>query len=323
MPSGLTHILLMKNVQNDISNIILKNIIASGVHFCQVGAVGPDLPYASILDSSQSGIADLFHKEKTNQIAVKSFPKIKSLRSEIKDDKQFRYMFCFFLGFTSHIVADGIMHPFVRDMVGDYEANKTEHRKLEMRLDVIFLNELTKSSGANLNLKNSDIHKDLKKVFTYENLDLILNVFKELIIEVYGKEETTVEMIRNWIDGLYHMFDIAETDFPHFFKDIPIVGDFLFRDINDLIEKKDQLTKLIKVNGRDKNFLQNTNEIDFIKNCYPQFNKVFRNIAGKAYNYTYKNGAELTANDIYEINLDTGRPVAQYNNLDLIPSFWS
>ncbi|MAF79233.1 MAG: hypothetical protein CME60_13810, partial [Halobacteriovoraceae bacterium] len=53
--------------------------------------------------------------------------------------------FSFFLGFASHVVADGVIHPFVRDKVGDYDNNATEHRLLEMRLDVILLNEFTKS----------------------------------------------------------------------------------------------------------------------------------------------------------------------------------
>lgn len=50
MPSGITHILLVKNLQNVLPDGKLKKILQSGRDFLQVGALGPDLPYASIAD---------------------------------------------------------------------------------------------------------------------------------------------------------------------------------------------------------------------------------------------------------------------------------
>lgn len=70
MPSGITHILLMKNLQSELPDGKLKKVLQSGRDFLQVGAVGPDLPYASIADgdlffSNENQLADKFHYEKT------------------------------------------------------------------------------------------------------------------------------------------------------------------------------------------------------------------------------------------------------------------
>ena len=84
MPSGITHILLMKNLQSIVPDGDLKKVLQSGEDFLQVGAVGPDLPYASIADddfffSTESDLADKFHYEKTNQLILKAFDKIQKL----------------------------------------------------------------------------------------------------------------------------------------------------------------------------------------------------------------------------------------------------
>ena len=71
--------------------------------------------------------------------------------------KQIRYAFCFFVGYIAHIVADGIIHPFIRDMVGDYHEHQEEHRVLEMKLDVLLYDYLTESSGSALNLNNTNL----------------------------------------------------------------------------------------------------------------------------------------------------------------------
>ena len=51
MASGLTHILLTKKLQDKFEDGQLKNILAYAADSFQVGAVGPDLPYASIADN--------------------------------------------------------------------------------------------------------------------------------------------------------------------------------------------------------------------------------------------------------------------------------
>ena len=138
MPSGMTHILLVKNLQNVLPEGNPKFTLAAGRDFLSVGAVESDLPYASIADgdlffSDQSDLADKFHYQKTNQIGLQAMRELRQEKNNLSAT-ELRYAFTFFLGYISHISADGIMHPFVRDKVGDYKDNKTAHRVLEMRL---------------------------------------------------------------------------------------------------------------------------------------------------------------------------------------------
>ena len=99
MASGITHILLMKHLQEYLPDGNLKLDLAEGRDFLQAGAVGPDLPYASIADddwffSTESGLADSFHYERTNQIALKAFKMIRERQADLTSDEQL-YLFCF------------------------------------------------------------------------------------------------------------------------------------------------------------------------------------------------------------------------------------
>src|ERR1035437_8890524 len=103
MPSGITHILLMKELYNRLPAGGLKPLIGEGRDFIQVGALGPDLPYASVADSdfvfsTQSDLADKFHYIKTNEIPLKAFIYLKNNMNKMSD-KSLTYHFSFFLGY--------------------------------------------------------------------------------------------------------------------------------------------------------------------------------------------------------------------------------
>lgn len=77
MAGGITHILLMKCLDDKIENTRLKNILAISMDFLQVGSIAPDLPYASIADkdfffSTKSELADKFHYNDTNEIPLRA-----------------------------------------------------------------------------------------------------------------------------------------------------------------------------------------------------------------------------------------------------------
>jgi len=293
----------------------------------QVGAVGPDLPYASIADddfilSSESELADKFHYEKTNELVLKAFKRIKELKTS-KSKKEIRLLFSFFLGYAGHIIADGIMHPFVRDMVGNYNENKTEHRKLEMRLDVLLYNYLTKFSGYPIEVNYSNLHDELGNIYTdyYPEKKLVLQVFSELIKEVYN-EDYSPDKINGWIKGLHTMFGAAEGDHPSFYRNIPVIGDFLFKDYEELVNKEKDSLILETPVDRPYNFL-NKPRVHFFEDCLPRFYDVFIPFAEKSYKYIFDNTGDITETDIPLIDLDTGRELADNNNLDKTPILWS
>ena len=328
MPSGITHILLSKSLQNELPDEGLKMNLAAAKNFFQVGAVGPDLPYASIADNdwfltSQSDLADQFHHHRTNQIALEALPVIKNISKLLKKKK--RAHFAYYLGYMSHIVSDGIFHPFIRDVVGDYEQNQTAHRVFEMRLDVLLFNHFYQRSGMPAEFNKSNIHDELenleKHYKTRRMARKVMRSFKNRIASVYG-ENYEVDKILSWIKGLHRLFDFAEGEHPAIYKNISILDDFLFPNLDEVIRKAENIYTLKKPKDRELNFLQQE-RVHVIDDCIPRFYQVFIPIAEKSYNYVYLNGPALTEKDIPEINLDTGRPVSDHQDLDLIPTFWS
>ena len=320
MASGLTHILLTKKIQDKFSDGDLKDILAMCADSFQVGAVAPDLPYASIADndffiSNESPLADNFHYRKTNQIPLQALKKLKSLRGQIDEEIHY-HMFSFFLGYISHVLADGIIHPFVRDKVGEYEENQDEHRSLEMQLDVLFMEELTRKTGLTSELNYSNLHDELKNFPVNIGSNMIIQMFSDLIKTIYN-EDYSVKKILGWIKGLHRMFEIAEGEHPRFYR-ILKANTFTYRNIEDIDREKAVILKRPK--DRDLNFLK-VDEIDFFKNCIPQYYSKFVAVAQMAYEYVFKDGIELNEKDIPLINLDTGR-LTDANNLDLIPEFW-
>lgn len=321
MASGLTHILLTKKLQDKFEDGKLKNILAFAADSFQVGAVGPDLPYASIADddfflSNESPLADDFHYKLTNQIPLQSLRKLKSLNGQIGEELHY-HMFSFFLGYISHVFADGIIHPFVRDKVGEYIDNQAEHRSLEMQLDVLFFEELTKNSGLASELNYTNIHDEISNFLELEYNNEIVKTFGDMIEAIYDQQYSE-EKILGWIIGLHRMFEVAEGDHPWFYRNLK-ANSFTFRNRADI--DRDQAVVLQKPKDRDVNFLK-VEEIDFFKDCIPQYYHRFVPVAKKAFEYVFEEGQELDETDIPLINLDTGR-LLPANNLDLIPEFWN
>ncbi len=326
MPSAITHILLVKNLQSKITNMKLRAKLAAGKYFLQVGAVGPDLPYSSIASigglifGNESKLADKFHYTTPNKLPLFALNEIKNQKTFSKKER--KYLFNFFVGYISHIVADGVMHPFIRDMVGNYAENKTAHRTLEMRLDVLFNNYLTAKSGKPTEYNYSNMHDELMNIKDYKEVDIVIKVFKEKINEVYNIDYDT-ELILSWVNGLHTLLSVAEGEHPAIYRNLSILDGVLYKNYSDLEDRKDELLILKKPkDGIINNFLHNE-QIHFIDDCVPQFYDRFIPILERAYNYIYNDGDELTENDIPAIDLDTGRPVLYANNLDLIPTFWS
>lgn len=323
MPSGITHFLLAREFTGKIKNKKLRAVLSDGIYFFETGAVAPDLPYSSIADTdilhSEADLADDFHYKKTNQLTLQAINQLKASAYRYST-KELRYIFSFFLGYVSHVIADGLMHPFIRDMVGDYEENKFEHRQLEMRLDVLYYDSYTKSSGGQ-EFNYSNIHDELTNLRSYSQTKPVLELFSQHIKTIYNKD-FDYEKILGWIDGLHTLLGIAEGEHPQWYAGIPLIGDQLYSDFNELKEKEEDLIILKKpVDGVPQNFLH-VDRINFFEDCVPKFFSVFKPIAEKAFNCIYFDGDELTEEDIPPVDLDTGRPLGQRNELYLIPTLW-
>jgi hypothetical protein len=320
MPSGITHVLLTKELLNKIPNSKLKYILADSSAFLTIGAVAPDLPYASIADddfffTTESPLADKFHYEKTNQIPLQSLIRLKSIKDTLSEQVQYQ-MFSFFLGYISHVIADGIFHPFVRDKVGDYDKNKSAHRSLEMQLDVLLYEELTKHIGYASELNYTDIQEELLNYTSNQESDQTIRLFSQLIKDVYGENYPT-EKINDWIEGLHRLFNVAAGEHIQIYRHLE-ANTFLFKNREDIDPVKALILK--KPKDRDTNFLK-TETIDFMQMCVPEFFEKFVPLAKKSYDFVFEEGSQLTEVDIPAIDLDTGRLISS-DNLDLVPEFW-
>jgi hypothetical protein len=327
MASGITHILLVKYLQNMLPEGRMKTCFAAGRDFLQAGAVGPDLPYASIADndfffSTQSDLADKLHYVRTNEVPLRALKQLHERGGQLSR-QEIRYIFCFFAGYVSHVVADGIIHPFIRDKVGDYRNHQTEHRVLEMELDVLLFHHLTEKSNAPIELNYSNVHDELANLNegTYPELRKAIDLFRDTIQSVYGELHET-DLILGWIVGLHRMFSVAEGKHPSIYRIVGFVDNILFKDYEDLRKRYEDLLVLTTPVDRPVNFLKKP-KIHYFDDIIPQFYEKFIPIAQKAYRYVYEDGIVLTEADIPAIDLDTGRPIASNNNLDLVPTFWS
>ncbi|MPM46022.1 hypothetical protein SDC9_92716 [bioreactor metagenome] len=319
MPSGLTHILLTKKLQDHLPDGDLKNIFAYGSVSLQVGAIAPDIPYASLFDHDifrkQSSLADSFHYNLTNQIALRSLTLLKKMRGVV-DDSIHYHIFSFYLGYISHIFADGIIHPFVRDKVGNYKENKAAHRSLEMQLDVLLIHHYNKKSGLNFELNFMNIHDELSDFTSTVDTISLIQTFSNLIYDVYNVHFANNEILE-WIEGLHRMFNIAEGSFPAFARN-SLLNTLFYRNYDDI--DKDEILNLNKPKDRLDNFLKIEN-VNFIDDCLPQFFSKYIETAQKAYEFVYMDGSPLCDIEIPMINLDTGRHINN-NILDEVPILW-
>ena len=285
MPSGYTHCFLARNfnVLSKMQNDDLKFLLNEKIKYFQVGAIGPDLPYSQLLrpQNSLEKIADDFHYKSTNRLYLEALQEIKKMPEGDNRDETF----CFFLGFASHVVADGVIHPFVRDKVGDYEQNSTDHRLLEMRLDVILLNEYTKLSGHAVNLNTSDYHHQIKDVLS-KDFSHISTLFAGLIKNLYGYDVDKTN-IEDWVDDMHDMFGIAEGKYNQFYAWVPGLKDYLYRDHDDLLKnkEKDLVLEEREAKGRSINFAGR--KVHFINECIPMFYSAFTPLALKSFKYVY------------------------------------
>lgn len=318
MPSGFTHVLLARTFPGkaEIKDEGLGILLLEHMPYFQLGAMAPDLPYSQqakwIFGKEEAHLADKFHYEKTTEIPIKAFEYIKSLNGENREKA-----LAFFLGFAAHIVADGIIHPYVRDKVGDYEKHKNEHRELEMRLDVFFVDRLTNG----LNLNDTNIHD----VITDPLVDFktISELFSKLVNEVYGAKIDAEDVI-GWVKDMRLVFELAESSNNGYYSKIPGFSGFLYKDKAEVLKKhqSDLILKLHEPKDRDQNFAGK--DVRFFDDCLPSFYSAFKKVAMAAHEYTFKDGPILTAANFPAINLDTGRPLTadRGNDLNADASYW-
>lgn len=323
MPAGLTHISLSRLCLDWISPEArtAKIILNAEIGPYLLGCIGPDIPYMGNFEnnpfSNNNDVADSLHYHKTNQLPLQGLvlakKELAAGNTELADS-----LFAFFIGYASHLIADGIIHPFVRDMVGDYEPNKTEHRALEMKLDVLVA---TKLLGVEVN--GVSIQDDLQWIEASPHITQVLKAFSELIKEIHNKD-LSISKLSDLADGMKLALDIAEGQFPEWYRSFGGKHALAYMNQNEVFAKEIDLTILtLPKDAAEKGLIQNfmkKNEVSFFEDVIPQYFNTFPKVIEGAYKFVYEEGPEIT-DLIPAINLDTGRMIAN-QDLKETPALW-
>ena len=265
----------------------------------------------------RKNIDTTFHYKRTNQAPLLALNKIKNFAGDTLEQRKLKNAhFAFFAGFASHVIADGIFHPFVLDKVGEYAGNKGDHRALELGLDVLVLQHFTADSGLEFDVQHAKIQNRFDEFKNEAFAQPILEHFSKLIMSIY-EYEATEDNISGWVEGLYRLFRISSSGtWPEWFMHLDTSSSFVAKHLDDIKERADDYLLLKKPKDWDVNFLQ-TSQIHFINDGIPKFVELYNQFLARAYSFVYKDGAPLTETDLPGVNLDTGRP------LYIKPTYWS
>jgi hypothetical protein len=139
MPGGYAHLYLVNKITDHIGNLphLINYAFSKYFHFCELGSVSPDMPYLALANAGQQAWADTMHYEKTFELVKVAVGEAKGLDGEVQ-------LKCvsWLLGYASHLVMDGTVHPVVELKVGPYADNKTDHRKCELNQDAYIFPQL-------------------------------------------------------------------------------------------------------------------------------------------------------------------------------------
>lgn len=325
MPSGITHILLSRivldNIADEKGGAILALLNREKGAFL-LGSVAPDLPYLSTADadifSSETEIADELHVSHTNVVPLQGLLQAKQ-QMEQKNIKLAEALFAFYLGYCSHFTADGMIHPYVRDKVGDYNDAKTAHRILEMKLDVFVANKFMDTE-----VNGVGFQEELDWIEDCEFKTEIFESYSDLLNGTYGCE-TDSDQVQGWVSAMQSVFSLAEGEFPKWYR--KLLGDpgLVFRDYGDLLGEEAACTLLQKPIDAEKlglvsNFMGKEN-VHFFDDVTEGYFDRFPLIIKKAYEAVFE-GAGNISTLLPEINFDNGRLVAD-NRLSEKPTLWS
>lgn len=331
MPSGISHMLLSRHL--DVAGGPLEYVLPANIPYFQFGSIAPDLPYGSIADDhfldSDAPLANLFHfteegqdpAKAPNQIPVLGPERIKEIVRTNPDGRESSALFWFLAGYTSHVIADGVFHPYVMDKVGPYEgSNKADHRALEMGIDVLLCKHFTEGSGVSLEASYLGMDTTIKGFNELPYADSIRRHFAGLISEVYG-ESVSLDEIRGWVTGLSRLICQSTGQWPAWFRRLPGTAPYVFREMGDLVGREEEYLVLRKPKYWDENF-RRVPEVHLFKDCLPRFNLLMKAFLEKAYAFAYNPGPEIREGDLPAFSLDTGRTVDDPNNIDLEPLLW-
>lgn len=139
MPGGYAHIYLANRMTDYGAKLpeLLSKAFEKYLEFCELGSVSPDLPYLALGNPDQQSWADTFHYEGTFDFVTRAA----KILCDLEGLTQLRCL-AWLMGYVSHLVMDGTIHPVVEKIVGNYADHKNEHRTCELNQDAYIFPDL-------------------------------------------------------------------------------------------------------------------------------------------------------------------------------------
>lgn len=324
MPAGFTHMTLSRVALDRLeSDSKAKKVLKANIGAYLVGCVAPDIPYMGqfaeyTAQDRYAHVADQLHAEHTIAIPMAGIDLARDLAKNNNTD-QAREFFAFYLGYISHIIGDGFTHPFVRDRVGDYSpTTKKAHRELEMKIDVLVLDEYLKTEASGVGIQN-DLSLFDDNLFKPE-------IFKSysLFLKQFHNKEISGELLGKLSDGMQRALKIAQWNKLNWYA----LGDQALSYLTlDKVKKEEMEIRTLKraIDAQEKGIIYNSlalHDIDIFKDVFPKYFNHMPTLIESAYDYVFNDGPEFHEL-IPEINLDNGRLLADANDLTKAPALWS
>ncbi len=120
---------------------IARYAVTKNKNFCELGSVGPDLPYLDFLDANSKGWANVMHYWKTGDIIRSGVSYFAGKNLEVRDDNALRALAWFF-GYAAHVATDLTVHPVLAASGYPYATNPTGHRFCELNQDAYIFRKL-------------------------------------------------------------------------------------------------------------------------------------------------------------------------------------
>lgn len=287
-----------------------------------LGSVAPDLPYLSIADSNifsnETALADDLHKKHTNSVPIQGLLQATKYAGT-QNVKLAEALFAFYLGYCSHLMADGLIHPYVRDKVGNYDVAKKTHRILEMKLDVFVAQQFMDTEVNGIDFQNElDWIEDCKfKTEVYESYSGLLNNIHS--------QQLNGDDVQRWVSAMKNVFSVAEGEFPKWYREFMGNSGIVFKNYKDLEEEADEcLTLKMPIDAEEHHLVSNFLEkgkVHFFDDVTEGFFTRFPSIIKKSYEAVFEGSGNLLVL-LPEINFDTGRLVVN-NQLSQKPILWA
>jgi hypothetical protein len=161
----------------------LRNAGLHFSHFARLGAISPDYPYLDFPAPAQKAWADHMHYDQTGDMIRTMAERLLEVKGGGVERPEFGIPFAWTLGYIGHVTADLVVHPVVRNIVGDYLGHEPDHRECEMIQDTYIYHEVR--GGAEI--QHSALLDTLKNCSDPANADRIHPILRAFWSEVFRR----------------------------------------------------------------------------------------------------------------------------------------